>query len=213
MPMAWDSDQLLLMIMERFVFNEPVRKKYGVTQDDIKDAELRKAAFSSIFGNQIESGSRQSESWTWMFNHIRDGNQIRTPRDLHALVTNAARTEQELLRVGGSESSDVLISPTAVKAGLDQTSEDKVHTTLIAENPILEKAIRAFRRGKAEHNSDSLEKLLGADWRPIVDDLHRIGFLEVLDKSWKIPPMYRSGLEVTQGKAYEIGTTKLLGAA
>jgi len=209
MPMAWDSDQLLLMIMERFVFNASIREKYGLTQEDIKDADLRKAAFSSIFGDQIESGSRQSDSWTWMFNHIRDGNQVRTPRDLHALVTNAARKEQGLLTVGGDEDADVLISPTAVKAGLDQTSIDKVRTALIAENPNLEKAIRAFQRGKAEHNVVSLESLLGTGWAPIVDDLHRIGFLEALDKSWKIPPIYRSGLEVTQGKAFGVGVMQL----
>lgn len=201
--MAWDSDQLLVMIMERFMFNEPIRQKYGLTQADMRDPDLRKAGFFSIFTDQIEVGSRQSDSWTWLFNRIRDGNGVRTPRDLHALVTNAARKESELLNLGGDEASEALISPAAVKSGLDLMSADKVRTALIAENPDLEKSIRAFQRGKAEHNGDSLRTLLGGDWQSITEDLQRIGFIERVGESWKIPAIYRSGLEITQGAAFE----------
>ncbi|ADU36219.1 P-loop ATPase, Sll1717 family [Variovorax paradoxus] len=202
-PMAWDSDQLLAMIMERFMFNESIQKKYGLVQVDMRDPDLRQAGFFSIFSGQIEVGSRQSDSWTWIFNRIRDGNGIRTPRDLHALVTNAARKESDILSRGGDEASDSLISPAAVKAGLDQMSQDKVRTSLIAENPGLESSIRAFQRGKAEHNGETLKKLLGPEWDKIVEDLQRIGFVERVGDSWKIPQLYRSGLEITQGAAFE----------
>jgi hypothetical protein len=202
-PMAWDSDQLLAMIMQRFIFNEPIRKKYGIDQDDMRDHELRQAGFFSIFTDQIELGLKRSDSWTWIFNRIRDGNGVRTPRDLHTLVTNAARKESELLSVGGDETSEALISPVSVRAGLDQMSTDKVRTALIAENPGLEIAIRSFQRGKAEHNGESLAEILGKDWAKIVEDLNRIGFIERVGESWKIPALYRSGLEITQGAAFD----------
>lgn len=202
-PMAWDSDQLLAMIMERFIFNKSIREKYGLTQENMRDHELRQAGFFSIFTDQIEVGARQSDSWTWMFNRIRDGNGVCTPRDLHALVENAVRKELEILNVGGDENSETLISPAAVKAGLDRMSTDKVRTALIAENPTLEGSIRAFQRGKAEHNSDSLEKLLGESWPKTIEDLQRIGFIERVGESWKIPSLYRSGLEITQGAAFD----------
>ncbi|RYF57263.1 MAG: hypothetical protein EOO27_16055 [Comamonadaceae bacterium] len=203
-PMSWDNDQLQTMIMERFLFNQPIRDKYGVTQADMRSPDLRVAAFFSIFPQQIEVGSRQTDSWTWMLNRITDANGVRTPRDLHSLVTNAARAEARLLSVGGNDDADVLITSTAVKTGLDQLSADKVKTSLVAENPSLEPLIRVFKGGKAEHNAETLEKLLGSGWAESIEDLQRIGFIEKIrgSDSWKIPQLYRPGLEITQGAAF-----------
>lgn len=90
-----------------------------------------------------------------------------------------------------------------MKAGLSQLSTDKIFTTLIAENPDLEKYIVAFKKQKAEQNSETLESLLGEDWVRISDRLVRIGFLEKTGSSWKVPIMYRDGLEITQGAAFD----------
>ncbi|MBG9791018.1 hypothetical protein ABD76_00070, partial [Paenibacillus dendritiformis] len=157
-PIIWDSEKLLLMLMERFAFNEPVRDKYGFSRDDTKDEELRQAAFFSIFPQQIDPGSRKPDTWSWVVSRIQDGNYVRTPRDLQALAENAARKQREQLALGGDQDAETLIDSAAVKAGLVQLSEDKVRTSLIAENPHLEAAIRAFEKGKAEHNEKSLKK-------------------------------------------------------
>lgn len=202
-PISWDSDKLLVMILERFLFNKSVQEKYGVTKDDLRDEELRSTLFFSIFPNQIDIGSKKSDSWTWIYNRIRDGNNIRTPRDLHALVTSAAKKQYEMLSIGGDEYSTELILSPAVKAGLAQMSSDKLRTTLIAENPSLEKAIRAFSKGKAEHNGESLKSLLGESWTEIIVDLERIGLIEKVGEAWKIPLIYRDGLDITQGSAFE----------
>jgi hypothetical protein len=202
-PMVWDQDRLLSMLMERFVFNAAVREKYGITQQDMRDADLRETAFFSIFPDQIDQGSRKSDSWNWINSRIRDANGTRTPRDLHTLVVNSVRKQQELLAMEGSENSETLISPAAVKAGLSQLSVDKVRTVLIAENAHLERSIRVFQRGKAEHNEESLAQLLGEGWPAQTEALERIGFLEHIGDSWKIPTLYRDGLEITQGAAFE----------
>ncbi|HIH2750058.1 hypothetical protein L3V59_02400 [Burkholderia aenigmatica] len=202
-PMLWDQDRLLSMIMERFVFNESIRDKYGVTQQDMRDSELRETTFFSIFPGQIDQGSRKSDSWSWINSRIRDSNGIRTPRDLHTLVINSVRKQQEFLAIEGDDNAETLISPGAVKAGLTQLSVDKVRTVLIAENAHLEKSIRAFQRGKAEHNEESLAQLLGEGWPVTTEALERIGFLEHVGESWKIPMLYRDGLEITQGAAFE----------
>ena len=202
-PITWDSDKLLVMILERFLFNEPVQDKYGMTKNDLRDEELRQALFFSIFPQQIDVGLKKPDSWNWILNRIRDGNNIRTPRDLHSLVLNAAKKQQEMLNIGGDDYSSELISSPAVKAGLTVMSKDKVRTTLIAEHPKLEHAIRAFTKGKAEHNEESLTALLGENWAKVINDLERIGLVEKVGEGWKIPLLYRDGLDITQGAAFE----------
>lgn len=202
-PITWDSDKLLVMILERFLFNELVQDKYGMTKNDLRDEELRQALFFSIFPQQIDVGLKKPDSWNWILNRIRDGNNIRTPRDLHSLVLNAAKKQQEMLNIGGDDYSSELISSPAVKAGLTVMSKDKVRTTLIAENPKLENVIRAFTKGKAEHNEESLTSLLGENWEKAINDLERIGLVEKVGEGWKIPLLYRDGLDITQGAAFE----------
>lgn len=202
-PIVWDQDKLLLMLMERFAFNEPVRSKYGFSREDMKDEEIRQVAFFSIFPQQIDAGDRKPDTWNWINGRLRDGNGVRTPRDLQSLAQNAARKQRERLALGGEQEADTLIDSAAVKEGLAQLSEDKIRASLIAENPHLEFAIRAFEKGKAEHNSASLSVLLGDGWEAVVAKLERIGFVERLTDSWKVPMIYRDGLSITQGAAFE----------
>jgi hypothetical protein len=204
-PITWDPDKLLQFLMERFAFNAPVCEKYGFSRADVADPDVRTAAFFSIFPNQIDVGERKGDSWTWMCSRIRDGNSVRTPRDLHGLVQSATQKEREQLALGRGEDSAELVTAPAVKMGLAALSEDKVRTTLIAENPDLENAIRAFRAQKAEQNSDTLEILLGANSAATVEHLVKIGFLEKLASSWKVPMLYRDGLDIIQGAAFPKG--------
>lgn len=109
---------------------------------------------------------------------------------------------REQLALGRGDDYSELISASSVKGGLAALSEDKVRTTLIAENPDLEVAIRAFRGQKAEQSAETLAQLLGRNWNSLVEQLVRIGFLEKLAGSWKVPMLYRDGLEIIQGAAF-----------
>ncbi len=68
--------------------------------------------------------------------------------------------------------------------------------------------IEKFRDGKAEHSAKSLSDLLGLpeqSARTAIKPLLEIGFLEEVGSSFKIPMLYRDGLNITQGKAFETG--------
>ena len=201
-PITWDPDKLMQMLMERFAFNEPVRTLYGFSKSDIGDADLRTAAFFSIFPDQIDVGMRKGDSWGWICSRIRDGNNTRTPRDLHSLVVAAVQKEREQLALGRGNDNSELVSAVAVRLGLEDMSKDKVSTTLLAENPELEVIIRKFQGQRSEQNADTLAALLGEDWIQNVDQLVRIGLLEKLPESWKIPIIYRDGLNIVQGAAF-----------
>jgi len=201
-PISWDPDKLMQMLMERFAFNAPVCHRYGFSKSDVLDPEMRGAVFFSIFPEQIAVGKRKGDSWAWICGRIRDGNNTRTPRDLTALVVAAAQVERDQLALGRGVDLDGLISGYAVKMGLQGLSKDKVATTLLAENPELSSSILLFRGKKAEQNAATLAQLYGPDWSPIVEQLCRIGFLEKLPESWRVPTIYRDGLDVVQGSAF-----------
>lgn len=201
-PIMWDQDKLLHMIMERFAFNERLRDALGMSKEDFGDPELRRVAFFTVFPNQVDVGPRKADSWTWITNRVRDGNNNRTPRDLHGLVKQAVAAQRELLALGGDDPSEPLITAAAIKSGLRELSVEKVRTTLLAENPDLAPAITAFRKQKAEQNAETLAVLLGPGWEPVAERLVRIGFLEKIGDSWKVPMLYRDGLEITQGAAF-----------
>jgi hypothetical protein len=103
-------------------------------------------------------------TWTWMMQRIRDGNNVRPPRNLIDLVSKALETQlREEDRVRNVyRKRRHLIGSDALKRGLDALSETRVEDTLLAEaGDQAAQLIEKFRDGKAEHNATSLGQLLG----------------------------------------------------
>ena len=208
-PITWNSDSLLQMIMERFAFNPEIRDVYGITRENIQDATFRREAFFRIFPRQIDVGSRRPDTWTWICGRVRDGNGIQTPRDVHALIVASADVQRDRLNLGQDAGETELIGSRAIKTGLANVSKDKIQTTLIAENPHLRDQVLAFEKQKAEQNEETLERLLGKDWRKHADGLVKIGFLEKTGQTWKVPLLYRDGLEITWGAAFKKSASEI----
>ena len=137
---------------------------------------------------------------------IRDGNDIKPPRNLIDLVRFA---QQAQLRREDREarelSSTPIIESDALRRGLSQLSEDRVSDTLLAESGVYASVIERFRGGKAEHNQRTLSSVLDVplnDVAKTVKPLVELGFLEEVSGSYKVPTLYREGLSITQGKAF-----------
>jgi Fic family protein len=143
---------------------------------------------------------------------IRDGNDIKPPRNLIDLISMA---KQAQLRREDRESRDYsegtpLIEGDSLRRALTQLSTQRVQDTLLAEAAAYAKLISRFRDGKAEHNAESLSKLLEVDVaavRSTIEPLLEIGFVETIKgavgETFKIPSLYRDGLNITQGKAFD----------
>ena len=88
---------------------------------------------------------------------------------------------------------------------LARLSAERVEDTLLAEAGDSAGAIDEFRGGKAEHNAATLKAVLGVGQKNLkvaIQPLVDLGFLEQTGETWKIPILYRDGLEITQGKAF-----------
>jgi hypothetical protein len=163
--------------------------------------------FSFVFPAQVDVGERKPTTWAWIMSRIRDGNGIKPPRNLIDLAKKAQEAQQRSEeREARSYSPNVpLIEADAIRKALQRLSDDRVNDTLLAEAADLAPLIEKFRDSKAEHNTTSLALLLDmqeSDVRIAVKPLIELGFLEEIGESFKVPMLYRDGLNITQGKAF-----------
>jgi len=98
-----------------------------------------------------------------------------------------------------------LIEAESLRRALSELSEQRVQDTLLAESGEYAAVIAGFKNGKAEHNMESLFAIIQPDAtkpQEIIEELEAIGFLEKTGSTFKVPMLYRSGLRITQGKAF-----------
>jgi hypothetical protein len=142
-----------------------------------------------------------------MMSRIRDGNDVKPPRNLIDLVRKSqeAATRREERERADYQATVPLIGADSLKRGLGALSAQRVEDTLLAEAGSRASLVEKFRNGKAEHNMESLARTLGSsgeDLEAVVRFLREIGFLETIGSNFKIPMLYRDGLRVTRGKAF-----------
>ncbi len=198
----WLPEDLFSLLCRRIKNSEDFLNSLGVSAD-IDDEAL----FSIIFPPQIDKGSKKPKTWNWILARIRDGNNVLPPRNLIDLVneTKQAQLRREERNPREFKDGVYLFEPDALKRGLEALSEKRVHDTLLAESGEIAQYIEAFKGSKAEHNKETIKRILGVtdeELERILDELKSIGFLEVVGENYKIPMLYRIGLNITQGKAF-----------
>lgn len=203
---VWDDEDLLAMLCQRIRSNGEVLRRIGVNTTRASD----KTIFNTMFSHKVYPGRNSQTTWRWMLNQIRDGNWVKAPRNLIDLCIMA---QEEQLRQERRNSREFavnvpLIEANAVKKAAARLSAQRIEDTLMAEyGEDVKTAIKAFRNGKAEHNEESLADLFGVEVaaaRLIAKVLSDIGFLEQTRGIYKVPPLYRPGLNITKGKAFKL---------
>jgi hypothetical protein len=207
LDIVWDEEDLKSLLCRRIRRSEEFMKVIG--SDTITDDQL----FYLIFPLQVDPGDRKPTTWTWMIGRIQDGNHTKPPRNIIDLAKKAQeaqqRTEEREART--YDSPTPLIGADAIRKALKRLSDDRVNDTLLAEASDLLPMIEKFRDGKAEHNVASLAKLLEiteGDVKTAIKPLLELGFLEEIGESYKVPMLYRDGLNIKQGKAFSAETAE-----
>lgn len=200
LEIKWDEEDLLNLLCRRIRQNRAFTEASGL--DSASDREI----FERVFPEQVDFGLRKPKTWVWIMRRIRDGNDIKPPRNL---IDLARLTQQAQLRREDREARELsdaaIIEPDSLRKGLSQLSGDRVNDTLLAEAGIYSPLIEQFRGGKSEHNRATIAQtlpipmdLVSSTTKPLVE----LGFLEEVGGTYKIPTLYREGLSITQGKAF-----------
>ena len=199
---VWDEADLMNLFARRIRDN---RKFMAALEGDgLTDEQL----FYRIFPDKVDRADRKPTTWTWMMSRIRDGNDVKAPRNLIDL-TNLAREEQiradtrnPIAMVAGVPP----IQANALKDAHVRLSAQRVEDTLLAESATdIASLIERFRKSKSEHNLDTLAEVAGMrgdELTAAIRQLIEVGFLEELNLTWKVPMLYRDGLDIRQGKAF-----------
>lgn len=209
----WDESDLLNLLAARIRENSEFLKK--TSSEKVTDEEL----FYRLFPTKVDQAERKPATWKWVISRIRDGNDVKPPRNLIDLV-NLAREEQlrfESRSPKDFELNSPLINAESIKKAHTRLSSQRVEDTLLAESlPEIAALIEKFKKSKSEHNAESLANTLslaGDQLDVAVKQLIEVGFLESLRTTWKIPMLYRDGLEITQGKAFTLEVSQSTGGA
>jgi len=204
---VWNNEDLLGVLFHRLKNNGDIFRRLGINPQKLTPIQL----FYVMFPQRVYV--QGAETWIWMLNAIRDGNDVKPPRNLIDLCIMA---QEEQLRVETHKEREYavnqpLIEADTLKKAAVQLSKQRIIDTLLAEyGEDVKIAIRAFQNSKAEHNEQSLSDLFGFDvvaTRLVIDVLTSIGFLEkTRGDVYKVPALYRPGLNITQGKAFPNGS-------
>jgi len=199
---TWYTEDLYTLLCRRIRECTGLLTCLGLSRES-SDDEI----FSLIFPPQVDTGQKKPTTWNWILSRIRDGNNLMPPRNLIDLVNKAkeAQSRREERSPRDFNASIALIEPDAIRKGLNALSDQRVQDTLLAESGEYSQYIEAFRNAKAEHNKETLQKMLGIKvelCEEVVRELKALGFLETVGETYKIPMLYRSGLNVIQGKAF-----------
>jgi len=198
---VWDEKDLQNLLCRRIRESNGIVGMLGVS--DAPDQQV----FDAVFPEQVDIGKNKPTTWSWIMSRIRDGNQVTPPRNLIDLVSKAREAQlRREQREGRTFAKGVpLIEADSIRSALRRLSAERVEDTLLAEAGELAGSIERLRDGKAEHNVSSLAKVLGiaeAEVKAAIKPLLELGVLEQTGETYKIPMLYRDGLEITQGKAF-----------
>lgn len=198
----WQPDDLLNLLCERIRQNGEFMRLAQL--EDLDNREI----FARIFPEKVDNRGGQSYTFEWVMERIRDAQWVRPPRNLIDIVGMAI---EEQLRKEEREARDFapslpMIEPESLREALTRLSERRVQDTLISETGDVATLVEKFRDRKTEHNEDSLRELLGVsqgDLSEAIQSLIEIGFLQKFPSSYKVPFLYRYGLNMREGKAYQ----------
>ncbi len=205
--LRWSPEDLLELLTRRVLDNGAVLKMVGVDPSAVDSHEARLDLLEKqIFPSQVDPGQRKPTTWNWILSRIRDGQDIRPPRNLIDLVDFAREAQlREDERERAEWQGPPLIDRDAIKRSLSRLSSARLEDTLMAEYPNFQVSFDQFRGAKAEHNKETLADQLGLlapDLGQAIEALTTAGFLERTGSTWKVPMLYRDGLDITQGKAF-----------
>lgn len=199
----WDEEDLLSLLSRRVRENKDFMKELDANK--LSDKDL----FDTMFPDQVDYGLRKPKTWVWVMRRVRDGNDVKPPRNLIDLIKYAREAQlRKEDREPRDVSGDPLIEADALRRALSQLSEGRVNDTLLAEAGAYSEDIALFRDGKAEHSLSTLGEIFGTSGsatKARIKPLVELGFLEEIKGTYKIPTLYREGLGITQGKAFNLG--------
>lgn len=206
----WSEANIVNLIIRRILSNPELVEFYGIEPEKIlADYDEQRKLFYRIFPDQIDAGTRKSETIRWLMARVADGTQQVAPRELIHLLNETKDEQIKAVELGEpAPEGEKLFSPAAMKRALPAVSQVRLEQTIFAEYPELKSRILMLEGEKATQSLETLSKVwdtTGEETEKIASALVAIGFFELRgDKKnpqYWVPFLYRPRLKLIQGKA------------
>lgn len=220
--MKWRGPLLLKLLVSRAVVDphvreyceemlgEPVDVTNVIVGSDEYVLKLFNVIFESNLGSKQPLNGEAETTHQWILKRLVDGMGNSFPRELIHLGNRAVEKQREMNRMAGGHASTRLISAAALKEAFHLISQYRCDTYLYSEFPHLTKHIDVFRGSESAVFHREELYMLFEPLMPHGDDAIRqvfdVGLLQPLGtnvdscRKFKIPPLYRSGLGITERK-------------
>ena len=201
--LRWSEHQILAMIVRRIFSVQRLQDMFAVDDELIKSSRAYQSEmFYRVFAETVHRPPNQSSTLRWIYNHLKDGRGVVTPRDVIELLTRATQKQRDTFRLEPDAETKRLIYGPAIIYGLEEVSKLKRVNYLEAEFPHLWAHIKKLVGGGTEYSEEALRRTLGRRSESVVDSLVSIGVLERTsrkrERAYRLPFLYRRGLECTQ---------------
>lgn len=218
--MKWRGPLLLKLLVSRAVVDPHVREycegmlgePVDVTNVIVGSDEYVLKLFNVIFESNV--GAKQTvrteaePTHQWIMKRLIDGMGNSFPRELIHLGNRAVERQRELNRIAGRHTSTRLIGAAALKDAFTMISQYRCDTYLYSEFPHLSKHFDVFRGSDSAVFHREELYMLFEPLSPHSDEAIRqvfdVGLLQPLGtnvdscRKFKIPPLYRAGLGITE---------------
>ncbi len=194
----WTQDKLIELIVNRIKRLNPsvIPSTPGLPLND-----QFQYVFSALMGKDKKKGFTNN----WLYNHLRDGNGVITPRDLIRLIMLSK--DKELQKNRGSVSNDIRITGKSIKEAFSDTfSTHKYSDYLSNEFPDMISTFEKFRNRGSKYTRGNLASIVESE--PVLNRLMETGFLRFINKelegamnhedTFEIAEMYWGELAITR---------------
>ncbi|MCU1285991.1 MAG: hypothetical protein JWO13_2341 [Acidobacteriales bacterium] len=207
---TWDTKTLLNLIIRRAIYNSSIQQYYGLLPDEVlQSSEKQLSLFYKMFPAQVDPGGGKTVTLNWMLSHSADGTKQTAPRELIHLLSATRDAQLRLLEIGTQEPPDtILLDRAALKEGIKEVSETRLHQTIYAEYPTLKHWISRLHGEKTQQTAETLAivwRINADEALKIANQLVDVGFFEKRgskhEPSFWAPFLYRDALDLVQGSA------------
>lgn len=208
---SWSPQGLLNLIILRAIKNPSIVSEFDVNPDTVERSHAeQRALYYKIFPEQVDVGEKQSDTFDWILNRVRDGMGNAAPREIIHFHNEIVNCEKAAISIGTQKVElPNIFSRGSVKGATAEISKVKIEQNLFAENARLKPFILKLDGSKAEQNIDTLSglwRISGDEAKALASELILVGFFEqraAKDEGiFKVPFLYRPYLHITQGKAF-----------
>lgn len=124
---SWSPQSLLNLIILRAIRNKKIAEDYNVNAKQITQSHAeQRSLYYKIFPEQVDVGEKQSDTFDWILNRVKDGFGNAAPREVIHFHNEVVNCENDAISIGASKAeSPNIFSRPSIKAATSEVQGNR----------------------------------------------------------------------------------------